>query len=189
MSDPIVTFDEAAVRGELRELVRQTVEDTLNALLEEADDLVKANRYERTADREAHRAGRCERGLTTTPGRVTPRMPKSKGMRFATAIIERYRRREASVGEAMIEMYLAGVSTRRIEDVSEILWGSSVSAATVSNPSDRAFEAVEGWCSRSLTRDCPYVFGDCIYLKRAWGGSFESVAVMAAVGANGDGCR
>lgn len=68
MSVPIVTFDEAAVRGEPRELVRQTAEDTLNALLEEADDLVKA-----------YRAGRCERGLTTTSGRVTLRMPKPKG--------------------------------------------------------------------------------------------------------------
>lgn len=127
MSDPIVSFDEAAMRGELKELVRRTVEDTLNALLEEeADDLIGADRYERTAGREAYRAGRYERGLTTTSGQVTLRMPKLKGMRFATAIIERYKRRETSVGEAMIEMHLAGVFTRRIEDVSEILWGSSV---------------------------------------------------------------
>ena len=89
MSDPIVTFDEAAVRGELKELVRQTVEDTLNALLEEeADDLIGADRYERTADREAYRAGHYERGLTTTSGQVTLKMPKLKGMRFATAIME-----------------------------------------------------------------------------------------------------
>lgn len=138
MSDPIVSFDEAAMRGELKELVRRTVEDTLNALLEEeADDLIGADRYERTAGREAYRAGHYERGLTTTSGQVTLRMPKLKGMRFATAIIERYKRREASVEEAMIEMYLAGVSTRRIEDVSEILWGASVSAATVSNLNEK----------------------------------------------------
>lgn len=148
MSDPIVTFDEDAVRGELRELVRRTVEDTLNALLEEeADDLVKADRYERTAEREAYRAGHYERRLTTTSGQVTLKMPKLKGMRFATAIIERYKRRETSVEEAMIEMYLAGVSTRRIEDVSEILWGSTVSAATVSNLNEKAFESVEEWRS------------------------------------------
>lgn len=190
MSDPIVTFDEEAVRGELRELVRRTVEDTLNALLEEeADDLIGADRYERTAGREAYRAGHYERGLTTTSGQVTLRMPKLKGMRFATAIIERYRRRETSVEEAVIEMYLAGVSTRRIEDVSEILWGASVSAATVSNLNDRAFEAVEEWRSRPLTCAYPYVFVDGIYLKRAWGGSFENVAVMVAIGVNDDGCR
>ncbi|WP_304596894.1 IS256 family transposase, partial [Adlercreutzia caecimuris] len=190
MSDPIVSFDEAAMRGELKELVRQTVEDTLNALLEEeADDLIGADRYERTADREAYRAGHYERGLTTTSGQVILKMPKLKGMRFATAIIERYRRRETSVEEAMIEMYLAGVPTGRIEDVSEILWGSSVSAATVSNLNERAFEAVEEWRSRPLTRPYPYVFVDGIYLKRSWGGSFENVAVMVAIGVNDDGCR
>ena len=113
MSDPIVTFDEAAVRGELKELVRQTVEDTLNALLEEeADDLIGADRYERTAGREAYRAGHYERGLTTTSGQVTLRMPKLKGMRFATAIIERYKRRETSVEEA-IDRDVPGRRVRR----------------------------------------------------------------------------
>lgn len=190
MSDSIVTFDEQAVRDELRELVRRTVEDTLNALLEEeVDDLIGAERYERTADRGAYRAGHYDRGLTTTSGQVTLKMPKLKGMRFATAIIERYKRRETSVEEAMIEMHLAGVSTRRIEDVSEILWGSSVSAATVSNLNDKAFEAVEQWRSRPLTQDYPYVFIDGIYLKRSWGGSFENVAIMVAIGVNDDGYR
>ena len=190
MSDPIVTFDENAVRGELRELVRKTVEDTINALLEEeADDLVKAGRYERTAGREAYRAGHYERDLTTTSGQVTLKMPKLKGVRFATAVIERYKRRETSVEEAMIEMYLAGVSTRRIEDVSEILWGASVSASTVSNLNEKAFEAVEEWRCRPLTCAYPYVFVDGIYLKRAWGGSFENVAVMVAIGVNDDGYR
>ncbi len=190
MSDPIVSFDEAAMRGELKELVRRTVEDTLNALLEEeADDLIGADRYERTAGREAYRAGHYERGLTTTSGQVTLRMPKLKGMRFATAIIERYKRREASVEEAMIEMYLAGVSTRRIEDVSEILWGASVSAATVSNLNEKAFEAVEEWRSRPLAREYPYVFVDGIYLKRSWGGSYENVAVLVAIGVNSAGDR
>jgi len=190
MSDPIVTFDENAVRGELRELVRRTVEDTINALLEEeADDLVKAGRYERTAGREAYRAGHYERDLTTTSGQVTLKMPKLKGVRFATAVIERYKRRETSVEEAMIEMYLAGVSTRRIEDVSEILWGASVSASTASNLNEKAFEAVEEWRCRPLTCAYPYVFVDGIYLKRAWGGSFENVAVMVAIGVNDDGYR
>ncbi len=127
MPEPIVTLNEDSLRSDLRGLVRRTVEDTLNGLLEaEADDLVGAGRYERTADREAYRAGHYDRGLTTSSGEVTIRMPKLKGVRFTTAIIERYRRRESSVEEAMMEMYLAGVSTRRIEDVSEILWGSSV---------------------------------------------------------------
>lgn len=190
MSAPIVTVDHEAIKADLSELVRKTVEDALNALLaQEADDLIGAGRYERTAEREAYRAGHYDRGLTTTSGEVTIHMPKLKGMRFATAIIERYKRRETSVEEAMIEMYLAGVSTRRIEDVSEILWGASVSAGTVSNLNDKAFAAVEEWRCRPLTCEYPYVYIDGIYLKRSWGGSFENVAVMVAIGVNEDGYR
>ena len=190
MPDPFVSLNEESLRSDLRELVRRTVEDTLNGLLEEeAGDLVGAERYERTADREAYRAGHYERKLATTSGEVTIRMPKLKGMRFTTAIIERYRRRETSVEGAMIEMYLAGVSTRRIEDVSEILWGSSVSAATVSNLNEKAFEAVEEWRNRPPERAYPYACVDGIHLKRSWGGSYENVAVMVAIGVNDDGHR
>ncbi len=147
MSDPIVSFDEQAVKDELHELVGKTIEEAINAMLdEEADQLVGAAPYERTEERAAYRAGHYERGFTTTSGQVTLKMPKLKGMRFATAVIERYKRREPvrkTIGEAIIEMYLAGVSTRRIEDVSEILWGAGVSAGTVSNLNDKAFKAVE----------------------------------------------
>ena len=104
MSNPIVSFDEEAVKSELRELIRKTIEETINAMLdEEADQLVAAGPYERTDERAAYRAGHYERGFTTTSGQVTIKMPKLKGMRFATAVIERYKRRETSV-----EMYLAG---------------------------------------------------------------------------------
>ena len=190
MPEPIVTLNEESLRSDLRELVRKTVEDTLNGLLEaEADDLVGAERHGRTAEREAYRAGHYDRGLTTSSGEVTIRMPKLKGARFTTAAIERYRRRESSVEEAMIEMYLAGVSTRRIEDVSEILWGSSVSAATVSNLNEKAFASVEEWRNRPPGRAYPYVYVDGIYLKRSWGGAYENVAVMVAIGVNDDGYR
>lgn len=190
MPEPIATLNDEPLKGDLGELVRRTVEDTLNGLLEEeAGDLVGADRYERTAGREACRAGHYDRRLATTSGEVTIRMPKLKGMRFTTAIIERYRRRETSVEEAMIEMCPAGVSTRKIEDVSEILWGSSVSASTVSNPNEGAFGAVEAWRNRPLERAYPYACVDGIYLKRSWGGSYENVAVMVAIGVNDDGCR
>lgn len=190
MPEPIVTLNEETLKSDLRELVRRTVEDTLNGLLEEeADDLVGAERYKRTAEREAYRPGYCDRSPTTSSGEVTIHMPKLKGMRFTTAIIERCRRRETSAGEAMIEMRLAGVSARRIEDVSEVLWGSSVSAATVSNLNERAFEAVEARRNRPLERAYPYARVDGIYLERSWGGSYENVAVMVAIGADDDGCR
>lgn len=135
MSNPIVSFDEQAVKDKLRELVRKTIKETINAMLnEEADQLVGAGPYERTDERAAYRAGHYERGFTTTSGQVALRMPKLKGLRFATAVVERCKRRETSVEETIIEMYLAGVSTRRIEDVGEILWGAGVSAGTVASP-------------------------------------------------------
>lgn len=82
-------------------------------------------------------------------------MSKLKGMRFATAVIERYKRRETSIEEAIIEMHLVGVSTRRIEDVSEALWGAGVSAGTVSNLNEKAFAAVEEWRCRPLACEYP----------------------------------
>ena len=86
-------------------------------------------------------------------------------------------------------MYLAGVSTRRIEDVGEILWGAGVSAGTVPNLDEKAFKSVDEWRCRPLTREYPYVCIDGIYLKRSWGGSYENVAVMVAIGVNEDGYR
>ncbi len=85
--------------------------------------MVNASKYERTAERKGYRAGHYDRNLTTTSSEVTLKMPKLKGVAFETAIFERYRRRENSVEEALIEMYLAGLSVRKIEDITEALWG------------------------------------------------------------------
>ena len=190
MPAPIVSVGQEAMKEDLRGLVRRTVEDTLNGPLEEeADDLVGADRYERAAGREAHRAGHYDRNLTTTSGNVGLHMPELKGARFTTAIIERYRRRETSVEEAMIEMYPAGVPAGRIGDVSGALWGASVSAATAPNLNERAFASVEERGNRPLARACPYVFVDGIYLRRAWGGAHGNAAAMVAIGADDDGHR
>ena len=86
-------------------------------------------------------------------------------------------------------MYPAGVSTRCIEGVSEILWGAGVSAGTVSNLSEKAFECVDAWRTRPLSGGYPYLLVDSIYLKRSWGGSYENVAVMVAIGVDSEGRR
>jgi transposase-like protein len=105
--------------------VRGSVEETLNNLLEkEALELTNAAKYERAQERQGYRSGHYARNLTTTSGDVTLKVPKLKGVSFETAIIERYRRREGSVEEALIEMYPAGVSVRRVEDITEALWGA-----------------------------------------------------------------
>ena len=100
----ILKVDEKAVQSHLDEVVRQSVEDTLNGMLDaEADHLCQAKRYERTPDRADTRAGSYERSLHTKAGEVTLRMPKLRSLPFETQIIERYRRRESSVEEALIE--------------------------------------------------------------------------------------
>ena len=134
MSEKIIQLNESAIKGELRELVRSSVEETLNELLDkEAEELTNAAKYERTEARKGYRSGHYSRNLTTASGDVTLKVPKLKGVPFETAIIERYRRRESSVEEALIEMYLAGVSVRRVEDITEALWGSKVSPSTISD--------------------------------------------------------
>ena len=118
----VIQIDETQIQQHLGELVRGTVEETLNKLLDaEADHLCNANRYERTNARKDTRAGHYQRKLHTKAGEVNLNVPKLCQQKFETAIIERYRRRESSVEEALIEMYLAGVSVRRVEDITQSL--------------------------------------------------------------------
>ena len=119
-----VQLNEEVIKGQIKELVRGSVEETLNELLEkEATQLTQAARYERSEARQGYRSGHYYRNLTTTSGDVTLHMPRLKGITFEMAIIEHYRRRESSLEEALIEMNLAGVSVRRVEDITEALWG------------------------------------------------------------------
>lgn len=191
MSKKIIQLNEGAIKDELKELVRGSVEETLNELLEkEAQQLTQAARYERTETRQGYRSGHYQRNLTTTSGDVTLNMPRLKGIPFETAIIERYRRRESSVEEALIEMYLAGVSVRRVEDITEALWGSRVSPSTISELNKKAYVHIEEWRNRPLTGGkYPYVYVDGIYLKRNWGGEYENVSILVALGVNEDGYR
>lgn len=188
--DKIIQFNEEVVKDHLGEMVRSTVEDTLNQMLEaEADRLCNAEKYERTEARQDTRAGHYQRKLQTRAGEVSLNMPKLRRQTFETAIIERYRRRESSVEEALIEMYLAGVSVRRIEDITEALWGSKVSPGTISNLNKKVYKHIESWRSRPIEGDYPYVYLDGIVLKRSWGGEVCNVSVLVAIGVNERGFR
>uniref|UniRef100_UPI0022E979D7 transposase n=1 Tax=Bifidobacterium adolescentis TaxID=1680 RepID=UPI0022E979D7 len=134
MSDKIIQFDDAMFESKLDALVRVKVEQTINAMLDaEADEIANAARYERKTDRRAFRAGHYERTLTAKAGKLSLKVPKLKGALFESAVIERYRRRESSVEEALMEMYLAGVSTRRVDDISQLLWGERMPSQTLSD--------------------------------------------------------
>ena len=190
MSGNIIQLNEDLIKNNLKDLVRNSVEETLNALLDhEADELVRAGKYEQTGDRKGYRSGHYERNFGTTSGEVRLRVPKLKGIQFETAIIERYKRHECSVEEALIEMYLAGVSVRRVEDITELLWGTKVSSGTISHLNQKAYKHIEEWRQRPLTGEYPYVYVDGIYLKRCWGGEIQNVSVLVAIGVNKDGFR
>ncbi|WP_371373815.1 IS256 family transposase [Sporomusa aerivorans] len=191
MSKEIIQLNEEIIKGELKELVRSSVEETLNNLLDqEASDLTQAAKYERTESRQGYRSGHYDRSLTTTSGNVTLKVPKLKGIPFETAIIERYRRRESSVEEALIEMYLAGVSVRRVEDITEALWGTKVSPSTISELNKKAYVHIEEWRNRPLQgQKYPYIYVDGIYLRRNWGGEYEHVSVLVAIAVNEEGYR
>ncbi len=186
----IIQIDEALVKRELGEVVRETVEETLNKLLDaEADELCGAGRYERTPERVDTRAGSYERNLETKAGKVRLKVPKLRTIPFESAIIERYKRRECSVEEALIEMYLAGVSVRRVEDVTQALWGTRASAGLVSKLNKQIYEKIELWRTRKLEGSFPYVYLDGIVLKRTWAEEVRNVSILVAFGVNEQGFR
>jgi transposase-like protein len=186
----VIRIDEGQIKTHLDQVVRDTVEQTLNALLDaEADALCGAKRYQRSPDRVDTRAGSYDRKLQTKAGEVTLTVPRLRKLPFETQIIERYKRRESSVEEALIEMYLAGVSVRRVEDITEALWGTKVSASTVSELNQKVYGQIEAWRNRPIVGEHPYVFLDGIWLKRSWGGEVKNVAVLVAIGVNADGHR
>lgn len=191
MSERIVQLNEEVIKGQIKELVRGSVEEMLNGLLEaEAEKLTQAAKYERSEERQGYRSGHYNRNLATTSGDVTLNVPRLKGISFETAIIERYRRRESSVEEALIEMYLAGVSVRRVEDITKALWGSKVSPSTISELNKKAYVHIEDWRNRPLQGGrYPYVYVDGIYLRRNRGGEYENVAILVAIAVNEDGYR
>jgi len=186
----VVSINEDEIHRHLSEMVRANVEEALNAALEaEADGLCGAGRYERSPDRVDTRAGHYGRKLETKAGEVKLQVPKLRKLPFETQIIERYRRRESSVEEALVEMYLAGVSVRRVEDITEALWGTRVKPSTVSDLNRKIYERIEKWRTSKIQGKHPYVFMDGIWLKRSWGGEVKNLAVLVAVGVNAGGYR
>ena len=186
----LIEIDQHQLQRHVDGVVRDAVEDTLNALLDaEADALCGAKKYERSPDRTDYRAGAYPRQFHTKAGEVTLKVPKLRRATFESQVIDRYRRRETSVEEALVEMYLAGVSVRRVEDITEALWGTRVSPATVSNLNQRIYRQIEAWRNRPVEGRHPYVYLDGIVLKRSWAGEVRNVSLLVAISVNAEGYR
>ena len=155
----------------------------------QADEIANAARYERTGERKAYRAGHYERKLTAKAGRLALKVPKLKGAVFESAVIERYRRRGQSVEESLIDMYLAGVSTRQVDDTGQLLWGDRMPSQTLSDRLKKVYEDIDSWRTRPLESEYPYVFMDGVWHKRSWGGRVENVSVLVAIGVDSEGRR
>ena len=187
----VIKIDQAKIKTHLGEMVRDTVQETLNAMLDaEADQLCNAQRYERSEQRTDSRAGHYQRRLQTQAGQVQLKVPKLRKATFESAIIERYKRRESSVEEALIEMYLAGVSVRRVEDITQALWGTRVSPGTISTLNKKVYAQIDTWRNRRLDQvNYPYVYLDGIVLKRSWAGEVKNVSILVAIAVDQDGFR
>ena len=175
MQDQILQVDENMLETRLDRLVSEKVEQLLNAMLDaEADEITGAARYERTGDRKAYRVGHYERDLTVKAGTVTLKVPKLKGALFESAVID---------------MYLAGVSTRQVDDISRLLWGERMPSQTLSDKLRKVYDQIDEWRNRPLGGEYPYVFMDGVWHKRSWGGSVENVSVLVAIGVDDTGHR
>ena len=129
-----VHLNEKEVKSQLGEMVRESAEKTLNELPDaEADEITQAHRYEPNGRRSRYASRTLPQETGKKAGTVDIKVPKLRKLPFETGIIERRKHREESVEEALIEMYLSGVSVRRAEDISEALWGARVLPGTISN--------------------------------------------------------
>ena len=187
---PLVDIDESKLKRWVDGQVKNAVEDVLNDIMEaEAKALAGAEKHERTHGRKDYRNGYRKRKLQTRVGEVDLKVPRLRSVPFTTAAIERYRRRESSIEEAMIEMYLAGVSTRRVSDVTEALFGTSVSSSAMSELNKKVYDRLDEWRARPLEKKYPYVYLDGMVMSRRWTGEVSHFSVLVAVGVREDGVR
>jgi transposase-like protein len=170
--------------------VKQGVEEVLQAILEEESKMLcGAGPYERSEGRKDHRNGYRQRKLVTRVGEIALKVPRLRELAFMSSIVERYQRRECSVDEAMLEMYFAGVSTRKVEDITQALWGGKVSAQQMSRINAKLGDKITAWRDRPLTGTWPYVYLDGMILPRRWDGEVANVSILLAVGVNRHGQR
>ncbi len=187
---PLLRIDESKMKAWVDGQVKNAVEDVLNDIMEfEAKTLAGAEVYERTEGRKDYRNGYRKRKLLTRVGEVDLKVPRLRSVPFTTAAIERYRRRESSIEEAMIEMYIAGVSTRRVSDVTEALFGASVSSSAMSELNKKVYERLDEWRNRPLKKKYPYIYLDGMVMSRRWTGEVSHFSVLVAAGVNEDGTR
>jgi len=173
-------------RDGMRALIQQVVQDVLEA---EMDEAVGAQKSERSEARVGYRAGYYTRTLVTRVGKLVLRVPQDRQGRFRTEVFERYQRSEKALVSALAEMYVQGVSTRKVKEITEELCGHEFSSAAISRVTGKLDEELERFARRPLEEEYPYVVLDARYERIRQDGVITSQAVQVAIGINWEGRR
>jgi len=170
----------------VRELFREVLQDVLEA---EMTETLQAKPGERTAERQGLRSGYYSRTLITSVGKLELRVPQDRQGRFSTQLFERYQRSEKALVSALAEMYVQGVSTRKVKAITEELCGHSFSASSISDINKTLDEQLAQFASRRLDEQYPYLILDARYERVRENGTIHKRAVLVAIGINWDGRR
>lgn len=170
----------------LRPLVQEVVQQVLEA---EMDEALGAEKGERTPSRQGYRSGYYGRTLITRVGKLELRVPQDRQGRFRTEVFERYQRSEKALVGALTEMYVQGVSTRKVKAITEELCGHEVSASTISRLNEKLDDELDRFANRPLSEPYPYVVLDARYERVRENGVISSRAVMIAIGIDWEGRR
>ena len=173
-------------RDFLKDLLHEVIQEVLEA---EMNDALGAQKGERTGDRLGYRSGYYPRTLITRVGKLELRVPQDRQGRFSTEVFERYQRSEKALVSALAEMYVQGVSTRKVKAITEELCGHSFSASAVSGVVKRLDEQLSQFAQRRLEEAFNYVILDARYEKVRESGSIRSRAVLVAIGIDREGRR
>lgn len=176
----------AADRDFLRPLVQTILQELLEAEMTEA---IGAEKGARTPARLGYRSGYYDRTLITRVGKLELRVPQDRAGRFSTELFERYQRSEKALVAALAEMYVQGVSTRKVKAITEELCGHSFSAAAISAINVKLDEGLAEFARRRLDEACPYLILDARYERVREAGVIRSQAVLLAIGIGWDGRR
>lgn len=176
--------------AEDRDLLKVIVEQTIQQILEaEMAEALQADKSERTETRLGYRAGYYQRTLITRVGKIELRVPQDRQGRFRTEVFERYQRSEKALVAAMLEMYVQGVSTRKVKTITEELCGHEFSSATISRIVGQLDAELEKFARRRLEEPYPYLVLDARYERVREEGAVRSQAVLVAIGISWEGRR
>ena len=178
----LLAGDEEFLRG----LVRTALQEVLEVEMTEA---LGAEKSERTAGRLGYRSGYYGRTLITRIGKLELRVPQDRAGRFSTELFERYQRSERALVAALAEMYVQGVSTRKVKSITEELCGHNFSASSISAINQRLDASLAQFAGRALAEALPYLILDARHERVREAGVIASHAVLIAIGIDWDGRR